>query len=31
MTYLSNDGFVDADDVYAVVEEFIDFYREVTK
>lgn len=30
-SYLSDDGVLDADDVYAVVEEFIDFYKEVMK
>ena len=29
--YLSCDGFLDADDVYDVVDEFIDFYKEVMK
>lgn len=30
-SYLSHDGVLDADDVYAVVEEFIDFYKKVAK
>lgn len=29
--YLSYDGFVDADDVYEVVDEFIEFYKSVMK
>lgn len=29
--YLSHDGFVDADDVHAIVEEFIEFYKKVMK
>ena len=29
--YMSHDGFVDADDVYEVVDEFIEFYKEVMK
>lgn len=29
--YMSHDNFVDADDVYDVVQEFIDFYKKVEK
>ena len=28
--YMSHDGFVDADYVYDVVEEFVEFYKKVT-
>ena len=27
--YLSHDGFIEADDVYEIVNEFIDFYKSV--
>lgn len=27
--YLSHDGFIDADDIHAIVEEFIEFYKKV--